>query len=277
MIETSVSISVKTFFFFCVLFAGESDICTDLFKYAELSALPRPSCWTLWRIEGWYVILWLYWMVLWLGIWLWHSPASGHFLEASSGKTDVFGMMLIMFDSLISSPLHPTLVTVVDSVCPVCPVKPVMVFLARDWLWNGHGQSWADFFEVFLCFWERHKEKVFFLPLVVVSVCDAWSSCSHLVATLTVKLVLSELWNHPFLEPIHVGLFMVWDNIYPYCLRQFCLFARFLYSWKHPKGSRLVSSLPTALFRIHCLDLHLVFSSATWLPGLGSYWNNLED
>lgn len=41
----------------------------------------------------------------------------------------VFGMMLIMFDSLISSPPHPTLVTVVDSLCPVCPVKSVMVFL----------------------------------------------------------------------------------------------------------------------------------------------------
>ena len=52
--------------------------------------------------------------------------------------------------------------------------------------------------------------------VIVVSVCDVWNQGSHLATSQRKKSVLSKLWNHPTLEPTHVGLFMVGNTIYSF-------------------------------------------------------------
>lgn len=182
------------------------------------------------------------------------------FRKQALGRQYVFGKMVIVVNSLTSSSPSWSL-----RLTPSCPV-PVLL---REWAGDSvmviakiGGTSLKGFLA------SKKDKKVSLLTLLIaVPVCDAWSHWSHLATSQRKQSVLPEPWNHLTLEPTHFGLLMMRGIIYSYCVKQDCLLVCFMpESILRGKGL-LISFLEPFLEHVY-VDLHLVVSSHTHLPGL---------
>lgn len=193
---------------------GKATFAPDLFKYAELSALPGPTECTepSVGIEAWYTVCFgivlCSFVIVCLAL---KFTCLRTFLESKLWENRyVFGMMVIVVGSLTSSLPHPTLVTVVGSLYPVFSTKPVMAFLC-SLPGVGYGMDVAKVGGTSRKCWLLRKTQREDCLFASGHCCVCMWCLGQLrppCYNLTMKSVLSELWNHPALEPTHFGLFV---------------------------------------------------------------------